>query len=344
MKPPMLTRELIGRMPKAELHVHLDGSLRPETMIELARDVDVRLPSTDPEALRRYMLVSDARNLVDYLQRFDITVSLLQTAEALERVAYEMVEDAARDNLRYMEVRYCPHLSVHRGLTMDEVVEAERRGFDRGEREFGIRTGIINCSLRHYDPARSVEIAEHSVRCKPLGVVAFDLAGGEDGYPPGIHGEAFDIALAGNLGITVHAGEAYGHASVAEAIRRCHAMRIGHGTRLREKPELQEFVRDRQILIESNITSNIQTRVVGQASEHPVRGYFDAGLAVTLCTDSWLMSGVYLSDEYWLAHRSLGFTREEIHRMILNAFAAAFLPWPERQALLARVQSELEAL
>lgn len=340
----MLTRELIGRMPKAELHVHLDGSLRPETMIELARDAKVELPSTDPDTLRRHMLVSDAKSLDDYLKRFDITVSLLQTAGAIERVAYEMVEDGARDNLRYLEVRYCPHLSIHRGLSMDEVVEAEHRGFLRGERDFGLRTRIINCSLRHYPPDRSIEIAELSVRSKALGVVAFDLAGGEAGFPPGVHGAAFDVALAGNLGITVHAGEAYGPASVSEAIRRCHAMRIGHGTRLRESPALQDFVRDRRILIESNITSNLQTGVVGKAEEHPVRGYFDAGLAVTLCTDSWLMSGVSLTDEYWLAHRSLGFTREEIHRMILHGFAAAFLPWPERQALLASARHELEAL
>jgi adenosine deaminase len=340
----MLTRELIGRLPKAELHVHLDGSLRPETMIDLARAARVELPSSDPEQLRRYMLVSDARNLEDYLKRFDVTVSLLQTPEAIERVAWEMVEDAARDNLRYMEVRYCPHLSTHGGMSMEAVVAAQHQGFQRGERDFGVPTRIINCSLRHYPPDRSVEIAELSVRCKPLGVVAFDLAGGEAGFPPGVHGVAFDVALAGNLGITVHAGEAYGPASVSEAIRRCHAMRIGHGTRLRENPALQDFVRDRRILIESNITSNLQTRVVGHASEHPVRGYFDAGLAVTLCTDSWLMSGVSLTDEYWLAHQSLGFTREEIDRMILNGFAAAFLPWPERQSLLARVRGELEAI
>jgi adenosine deaminase len=313
-------------------------------MLELARAAGVDLPAGDPDALRRYMLVSDARNLEDYLKRFDITVALLQTPDAIERVAYEMVEDAARDNVRYLEVRYCPHLSTHGGLTMDQVIEAEHRGLARGQRDFDVRAAIINCSLRHYPPDRSVEIAELSVRCKHLGVVAFDLAGGEAGFPPGVHGVAFDIALAGNLGITVHAGEAYGPASVSEAIRRCHAMRIGHGTRLRENPALQDFVRDRRILIESNITSNLQTRVVGHPSEHPVRSYFDAGLAVTLCTDSWLMSGVSLSDEYWLAHRSMRFTLPELRRLILYGFDGAFLPWPERQALLARVRDELEAL
>ncbi len=340
----MLTRDLIARLPKAELHTHLDGCLRPATMIDLARRLKVELPVQGEEALRRYMLVSDARDLEDYLKRFDVTVALLQTPEAIERVAYEMVEDAARDNLRYLEVRYDPHLSTHAGLTMDDVVAAERRGFDRGHRDFGVPVGIINCTLRHYQPARSVEIARHSVRCRHLGVVAFDLAGGEAGRPPGLHGEAFDIALAGNLGITVHAGEAAGAESIAEAIRRCHAMRIGHGTRLREDPALLEFVRDRQLVIECNITSNLQTRVVPRAAAHPVREYFEAGCAVTLCTDSWLMSGVSLTDEYWLAHRELGFTRAELDRLILTAFAGAFLPWPEKQALLARVRDELEAI
>jgi adenosine deaminase len=340
----MLSRELIARLPKAELHTHLDGCLRPSTMIELARATKVTLPSTDAETLARFMVVSEARNLDDYLTRFDITVALLQTPEAIERVAYEMVEDAAADQLRYLEVRYCPHLSTHGGLTMDEVVAAESRGFRRGERDFGLATGIINCSLRHYTPERSAEIAEHSVRCMPLGVVAFDLAGGEAGRPPGVHGDAFDIALAGGLAITVHAGEAAGPESIAEAIRRCHAMRLGHGTRLFEDPALQELVRQRRILVEINLTSNLQTRAVASAREHPVRRYFDAGLAVTLCTDSWLMSGTTLTNEYWLAHRELGFTRAEVDRMILAAFEGAFLPGPEKQRLYASARAELKAI
>jgi adenosine deaminase len=340
----MLTRELIARLPKAELHVHLDGSLRPATMIELARDAKVDLPTRDPEALRRFMLVDDARNLVDYLARFDITIALLQTPEAIERVAYEMVEDAALDNVRYMEIRYCPRLSTRGGLALDEVTAAERRGLARGERDFGVRTGIIDCSLRHYTPEVSLEIATAAVRNRPNGVVAFDLAGPEAGHPPAAHAAAFDCAQRGLLGITVHAGEAAGPESIAEALHRCHADRLGHGTRLYEDPALQDYVRDRRIPIEINLTSNLQTRVVACAAEHPVRRYFDAGLNVTLSTDSWLMSGVTLTDEYWLAHRQLGFTREEIDRMILNGFASSFLNWPERQALLASVRDELEAI
>jgi adenosine deaminase len=227
---------------------------------------------------------------------------------------------------------------------LDEVIEAELRGLARGEREFGVIARVINCSLRHYAPSLSVEIAEHSLTFRNRGVVAFDLAGGEAGRPAGAHKAAFDVAAKGYLGITVHAGEAAGADSVAEAVHLCHANRIGHGTRLGESAPLLEYIRDRRILVEANITSNVQTRAVARASEHPVRGYYDAGLNVTLCTDGWLMAGVSLSDEYWLAHTELGFTREQIDQLILNGFAGAFLPWPTRVELLDRVRDELTAI
>jgi adenosine deaminase len=340
----MLTRELIDRLPKAELHTHLDAALRPETMIELAHGARFALPSQDPAELRRFMRVDDAADLEDYLKRFEYTIPLLQSAEAIERVSYEMVEDAARDGIRYLEVRYCPWLSRHQGLSPERALEAELAGLARGERDFGVVARVINCSLRHYDPAISLDIARLSVAYRDRGVVAFDLAGAEAGRPAGAHGAAFDVALEGNLGITVHAGEAAGAASIAEAVRRCHADRIGHGTRLHEDPALLRYVRDRRILLEINITSNVQTHAVPQASAHPVRRYFDEGVAVTLCTDGWLMCGVTLSDEYWLAHTALGFSRDEIDRMVLDAFAGAFLPWPERRTLLHDVASELRAL
>jgi adenosine deaminase len=339
-----VTRELLRRLPKAELHNHLDGSLRPGTMLDLARRAKVSLPAQDADTLARHMLVDDARNLEDYIARFDITVALLQTPEAIERVAYEMCEDAARDNVRYLEIRYAPTLSTRGGLTADEVLEAELRGLARGERDFGVVARVINCSLRHWDPAVSVEVARLSGRFRDRGVVAFDLAGPEAGHPPAAHREAFDEAGRCNLAITIHAGEAAGAESVSEAVHLCHADRIGHGTRLFEDPALEAWVRDRRVCVEANISSNLQTRVVARAEDHPARRYFDAGLAVTLSTDSWLMSGVRLSDEYWLAHTALGFTRDEIDQLILNGFAAAFLPWPERQALLARVREELAAL
>ncbi len=334
--------ERFVRLPKAELHVHLDGSLRPETLLDLARQAGTSLPASAPEALRRYMRVDDARNLEDYLTRFDLTVAVLQTAEALERVAYEMVEDAARDGVRYLEVRYCPSLSRHRGLSLDDTIRAERRGFLRGERAFGVRTGIVNCALRHFDPARSEEIAEASVRMQSEGVVGFDIAGGEAGHPARPHRHAFEIAARGGLGITVHAGEGAGPESIAEAIFECRADRIGHGTRLFEDPALMRYVRDREIPVEINLTSNVQTRVVARASAHPLRRYLDEGLTVCLSSDNWLMSGVTLSGEYGLATRELGLTQQEIRTLALNGFRSAFLPLPERRALVAAAAHALE--
>jgi adenosine deaminase len=340
----MLTRDLIARLPKTELHVHLDGSLRPATMLELARRAGVALPAAEAGALGRAMIVEDARNLDDYLRRFDITVALLQTADAIERVAYEMVADAARENIRYMEVRYCPVLSRSAGLDLDAVTAAELRGLTRGEAEFGVISRAIHCSLRHLPPAVSEEIARHAVEWRERGVVGFDLAGGEATQPAAPHRRAFEIAAEGGLGITVHAGEAAGATSVAQAVHCCRANRLGHGTRLWEAPALQDYVRDRRILVEINLTSNLQTHVVERPEEHPLRRYLDAGLAVTLSSDNWLMSGTTITGEHWLAHRALGVTRGEMDRMILDGVAAAFLPWPERQALLDRMRGELAAI
>ena len=337
-------RDLIHRLPKAELHVHLDAVIRPTTMIDLARAAKFSLPTTDPEALRRFMLVSDGTSLEDYLTRFDQTIPILQTPEAIERVAYEAVEDAAHDNVRYLEMRYCPLLSTKRGLPIQEALEAEWRGLSRGERDFGVVTRIINCSLRHYDPGVSIEIAELSVANRHQGVVAFDLAGGEAGRPPAAHRAAFDLALHGLLGITVHAGEAAGPESIREALLRCHANRIGHGTKLYQDPVLQAYVRDRQIPIEVNLTSNVKTGAVSSIRDHPVKAYFGAGIPVTLSTDGWLMTGSTLTDEYCLAHDVLGFSRTEIERMILAGFEAAFLPWPEKRALVSRIRDELEGI
>ncbi len=335
--------ERFVRLPKAELHVHLDGSLRLETLIALAGDARVRLPATGLEALRRHMRADDAEDLEDYLKRFELTVAVLQTPEAVERVAYELVADAARDGVRYVEVRYCPALSRTGGLTLDETIRAERRGLLRGEREFGVRTGIINCTLRHFDPALSEEIADASVRLRPEGVVGFDIAGGEAGRPARPHASAFEIAARGGLGITVHAGEAAGPASIAEAIFECRADRIGHGTRLIDDADLMAYVRDREIPIEINLTSNVQTRAVPDASAHPLRRYLDEGLTVTLCSDNWLMSDVTLSLEYARAQAALQLTPGEIRTLVLNGFRAAFLPLPERLTLVAEAAAALGA-
>ena len=329
-----LTLERLRQLPKAELHIHLDGCLRPATMIELARKAKVELPASGAEALGKWMLVDDARDLEDYLKRFDVTIALLQDPDAIERVAYEMVEDAKADGLRYFEVRYCPTLSARQGLTVEAVVAAQWRGLQRGERDFGVKARIINCALRQNPPEASLDLARRSVALRHHGVVGFDIAGGEAGRYAKSHAEAFRVAREGYLGVTVHAGEAAGAGSVKQALFDCGADRIGHGTRLHEDPALEGYVRDRRVPIEINLTSNVQTRAVPSAAAHPLRGYLDRELAVFLNSDSWLMSGTTCSAEYWLAHTALGATPRELSKMMMFSFQAAFLPWAEKQALI----------
>jgi adenosine deaminase len=327
-------------LPKTELHVHLDGSLRPETMIELAAERGVELPSTDPEALAGLMRADDSADLDDYLKAFAVTVSVMQDGPALERIAYELVEDHARENVWWLEVRFSPWLNAQQGLSMDEVVEAVQRGLERGRTEFGVRSGIIVCALRHLDPAISLELAELSVAYRDRGVIAFDLAAGEHGNPASLHAEAFEYVSKHDLSRTVHAGEAFGPASIRQAITDCNAHRIGHGTRLCEDPQLEAYVRDHRVPLEVCLTSNVQTRVASTFAEHPARRYFDAGIALTLCTDNRLVSGTTLTREYRLAHDHLGFSFDELRQVARMGFEAAFLPWPDKVELLERFDRE----
>jgi adenosine deaminase len=339
-----IDRELLRRLPKAELHCHLDGSVRPQTLLDLAREYGVQMPRSSAPELRDFMVVRDARNLEDYLERFDVTLSVMQHADALERIAYELAEDAHDDGVLYIEVRFSPVLNIRAGLELHEVVEAVARGLARAEREHGIMSRIIVCALRHLDPGVSLELARLAVAYEPSGVAGFDLAGGEIGNPASRHAGAFDYARSHDLACTCHAGEGDGAGSIREAIHSCGAHRVGHGTRLFEDRALMEFVNDRRIPIEICLTSNVQTRVSASYDAHPVRQYFDAGLHVVLNTDNRLMSGTTLTDEYHHAACALRFTIHELARIALNGFACAFLPLRERESLLARARAGLTAL
>ncbi len=337
-------RRRLAALPKTDLHVHLDGSIRPASLLELAREHNQTLPVRDVAELAKYMHVTDARNLVDYLARFTTTLSVLQTADALERVAYELVEDGAAENVRYMEVRFSPWLNTRNGLDMHQVVEATLRGFSRADDDFGTRTGTILCALRNTETSTSVEIARVAVDFKNRGVVAFDLAGPEKGHPPAAHRDAFKLAADANLPVTVHAGEAFGPESIHQAIHDCGARRIGHGTRLAEDPELFAYVNDFRIPIEICLTSNVQTRVSESFASHPLRRFFDAGLVVSLNTDNRLMSGTTMTDEFLRAHEHLGFTWPELCTVARMGFQSAFLHHAERATLVATVDREIHEL
>ena len=339
-----LPRELLRRLPKAELHCHLDGSVRPATLLELAREYSAEMPRSTADALRDYMVVRDARSLEDYLERFDVTLSVMQRAAALERIAFELAEDAHRDGVLYLETRFAPVLNIRRGLSLDDVVAAVARGLARAEREHGIVSRVIICALRHLDPGVSLDLARLAVSLRDQGVIGFDLAGGEAGDPASRHAGAFEYALSNDMACTCHAGEGDGAASVREAIHRCHVHRIGHGTRLFEDRALMDYVNDRRIPIEVCMTSNVQTRAAGSYESHPVRRYFDAGLNVVLNTDNRLMSGTTLTDEFVHASKELRFTFDELATIAMNGFESAFLPWPQRRKLIDRAAAQITTL
>ncbi len=337
----MPTSEQLRRLPKAELHCHLDGSVRPQTLLELGRELGIRMPRDSADSLRDYMLVSDAKSLEDYLQRFEVTVSVMQTADAIERIAYELGADAAADGVRYIEVRNAPILNSRGDLELGEALEAQIRGLERAERDHDIIARSIVCSLRQLPPETSLELAQLAVAYKNKGVVAFDLAGGEKGFPASHHAEAFAYARKHNLAVTVHAGEGDGARSVRDAVHSCGAHRLGHATRLIEDPELTQYVNDRRIGLEICLTSNVQTHAAKSYETHPLRQYFDRGMNLTLNTDNRLMSGTTLTDEYVYAARHLDFTLDELCTLALNGFESAFLPWEQRVKLLETVSREM---
>lgn len=340
----MLTSEQLRRIPKAELHCHLDGSVRPQTLLELGRECKVPMPRDSADALRDYMLVSDAKSLEDYLKRFEVTVSVMQTADAIERIAYELGCDAAADGVRYIEVRNAPILNSRGKLEMGEALEAQIKGLARAEKECGIIARSIVCSLRQLPPETSLELAQLAVAYKNKGVVAFDLAGGELGFPASAHADAFAYARKHNLAVTIHAGEGDGARSVRDAVHKCGAHRLGHATRLIEDPELTQYVNDRRIGLEICLTSNVQTHAAKSYEAHPLRKYFDQGMNLTLNTDNRLMSGTTLTDEYVYAAKHLDFSFDELCTLALNGFESAFLPWQQRVDLLNAMSAEMESL
>ncbi len=340
----LIDSELLRRLPKAELHCHLDGSVRPETLLALGRDLHVPMPRTDADAMREYMRVDDARSLEDYLARFEVTLSVMQSADALEQIAYELSIDAAADGVKYIEVRYAPILNTRRGLSVGEAVESAIDGLERAERDGGAMARVIVCGLRNLGPEVSLELARLAVSYKRRGVVGFDLAGGEFGNPASLHAAAFSYAREHDLACTCHAGEGADANSVREAVHSCGANRIGHATRLIEDESLTQYVNDRRIALEICLTSNVQTRAVQSYDEHPFRRYYDGGLNVVLNTDNRLMSGTTLTDEYMHAATRLGFTFDELCDVALNGFASAFIPWADRERLLKEARADIAAL
>ncbi|MBX3247094.1 MAG: adenosine deaminase [Myxococcales bacterium] len=333
------------KLPKTDLHVHLDGSMRIETVLDLAQKDGIPMPADTPEGLKRALrLGENTGSLVEYLKAFDTTLKVLQKEEALYRAAYELAEDAARENVWYMEVRYAPMLHTRQGLPLTAVVEAVIEGLRDAQKAHGIRSNVIICGIRNISPASSLEMAQLAVAYKNRGVIAFDLAGAEYDHPAKNHLEAFQLVRDNNISVTIHAGEAYGPESIHQAIHDCGAHRIGHGCRLREDGDLLHYVNDHRIALECCPSSNVQTGAVRDLASHPMRLYYHLGLRVTVNTDNRLVTDTTVSRELWLSHTQMRLGADEMRKIVVNGFKSSFLPFHEKQQLLRQVVRELDQI
>ncbi|WP_245523208.1 adenosine deaminase [Parasphaerochaeta coccoides] len=345
----MVTREIIHKAPKVELHDHLDGGLRPATVLELAKEYNVSIPADNADALAEwFVLGSKRKSLSLYLETFEVTVSVLQTMEALRRAACEAMEDLAADNVVYAEIRFAPSLHRRKGLKGEEIVSAVLAGLEDGRRVTGMEYGLIICAMRGQNPALSREAAELAIAFRDRGVVGFDLAGDEAGNPPRKHLDAFQYIRNQNFNLTIHAGEAFGVESIWQAIQVCGAQRIGHGTRLVEDMlihdgrvadmgTLSHFILDRRIPMEVCLTSNVGTGAAKDFASHPFRLFFQNKFRVFLCTDNRLVSGTTLTDEYAIAAHAYGLSLDDIEKLNINAMKSAFLHHEQKLSLIYKV-------
>ena len=333
--------DFIRRAPKVLLHDHLDGGLRPQSIIEMARDVNYKdLPTAAAEELGVWFFRGANRgSLALYLEGFKHTIAVMQTEEGLERVAYEMMEDMKKDGVVYVETRFAPVFHTTKGLHWEEVVGAVLAGLERGKRDFGVEYGLIVCAMRNLKV--SLEMAELAIDFRNRGVVGFDLAGEEGGYPPKKHVDAFHYAQRENFSITIHAGEAFGKESIWQAIQWCGAHRIGHATRLAEDMAvtdghvvklgtLAQYVLDKRIPLEICLSSNVHTGAVPSIETHPFGLYFKEQFRVTLNTDNRLMSRTSLSQEFELAAKHFHLGVPDIEKITINSMKSAFVPYKER--------------
>jgi adenosine deaminase len=337
----MLSLETLRAAPKVLLHDHLDGGLRPTTIVELARDQQYGgLPTTDANELARWFHASAATGSLSlYLRGFAHTIAVMQTPDALERVAYECGEDLARDGVVYAEVRYAPVFSTQGGMNLEQVVDAVVRGFERAEGRYPIALRQIICAMR--DRTDSLEMAELAVAHREQGVVGFDIAGEEAGHPPKAHLEAFQLCRRENFSITIHAGEAFGPPSIWQALQYCGAHRIGHGVRLIEDMAIADesvvklgplaaYIRDKRIPLELCPSSNVDTGAVPSLEEHPIRQFMEQRFRVTVNTDNRLMSDVTLSEEFRRLSRAFALTLDDVEKLTLNAMKSAFIGYDDR--------------
>src|ERR1043166_1472789 len=320
------------KLPKIDLHLHLDGAIRVPTIAELGDELGIKLPTYDPKELAKFVQVDrDCRSLTDFLKRFDIFYPILPFARTQERIAYELCEDCARDNVVYFETRFPPARASSERFTMEDAVVAALEGLRRGQRDFKVTCGLILCCYRSITPQQNIETVELAHKYRGKGVAGIDLAGDENHFPAGPHAEAFALARKLQIPITIHAGEGGKPEHIREAVFEHGATRIGHGVSLQKDPDLLKAVRDRGTVFEICLTSNLQTCTVPSAAAHPFKKFLDEKLRVTLNTDDPAISNITLTDEFALAAREFRLTDAQIYELFVNAARAAFAEPSVRQ-------------
>ncbi|MBJ6363985.1 adenosine deaminase [Paenibacillus sp. GCM10012307] len=337
----------LQKMPKTELHMHLDGSVQPSTLLQLAARSGQPLEFQEPNELLPCMQVEeDCRNLKEYLEKFDFVLPYLQSAEALEQVAYEAVFQCAEQGCLYTEVRFAPQLHILKGLSVSDVIAHVLSGLHKANTELGILAQGIAICMRHHNETQNLETVEAAAAFLGRGLAAVDLAGDEASFPASNFRSVFARARELGLPTTIHAGEAAGADNIREAVYGLHALRIGHGIRLQESSELALAILELGVPLEMCPTSNIQTKAVPDWESYPIRDYFSQGIKVTINTDNPTVSNTTLTREYEQLHQRFGFTWEELKQISLNGAAAAFLPDDEKQLLKEKMLErfrELEA-
>jgi len=328
------------QLPKIDLHLHLDGAIRVATIAELGEELGIRLPTYDPKKLAAFVRVSrDCRSLSDFLKRFDVFYPLLPFAKTQERIAYELCEDCARDNVVYFEARFAPALCTGPKFTMEDAVLSALEGFRRGQRDFGVRCGVILCCYRSLSVQDNIEVVKLAHKYRERGVVGIDLAGDETHFPAAPHTEAFALARKLEIPITIHAGEGGDPDHIREAVFTHGATRIGHGVSLQNDPELLKAVRDRGTVFEICLTSNLQTCTVPSAQAHPFLKFLDEKLRLTLDTDDPAISNITLTHEFELAAREFHLKPDEVRSLSFTAAEAIFGERSLRKDLLGKFES-----
>lgn len=333
-------KDIIKNIPKVQLHCHIDGSVRPSTLIELSQNEGIKLPTEDVQELKKYVTVEDKCNsLKDYLKKFTYPISIMQSKENIYRITLELLEDCSKDNIEYIELRFAPYLHLEKGLTISDVLQSVIDAKEQAEQKFGIKSNIISSFMRHETKEKNFNQLKEIIKFINNGVIAVDLAGNEADFPPELFVDLFKEAREKGLHVTIHAGETGNEQNIMKSIKLLGAERIGHGVSAYKDEKVEEFLIENNIPLEICVTSNYNTEIVEKIKDHPIKRFFYKGLNVTLNTDNNTVSNVKLTDEYIKLYEDLAFSIDEIKQIIINTANSSFCDNTTKKEIIKQIKN-----